>query len=75
MRPHKTLSDDNIGQLDNPCPTFKDEGKMTKELALGILIVFPTLGSMWLIDMIERFTGRIITGSFENVGDQRMYSK
>ena len=75
MLSHKTLSDENIVQLDNACPTFKDGGKMTKDLALGILIVFPTLGSMWLIDMIERFTGRIITGSFENVGDQRMYSK
>ena len=75
MISHQTLSDDNLWQNDDKCPTFKDEDRMTKVLALGVLVLFPTSGHMWIIDIIERFTGRVISGSFMNVGNQRMYSK
>ena len=58
---------------EDKCPNAMAWDNITEGQPLGVLAVFPTYGNMWLTDIIERFTGRIITGSFMNVGDQSMH--
>ena len=69
------VTDINLRRSEDHCPNFEDGKTLTNALPMGVLTVFPTSGIMWLTDIIERFTGRIITGSFMNAGDQSMYSQ
>ena len=49
---------------DDQCTSIKNGDTELKTLTRGLLAVYPTFGNMKLMDIIERVTGRFITGSF-----------
>ena len=61
---------------DDQCTSIKDGDTELKTLTRGLLAVYPTFGNMKLMDIIERVTGRFITGSFFiNFGDKSRCSR
>ena len=46
------------------CTSINNGDTELKTLTRGLLAVYPTFGNMKLMDIIERVTGRFITGSF-----------
>ena len=63
-------------QNDDQCTSIEHDDTEIKTLTRGLLAVYPTFGNMKLMDIIERVTGRFITGSFSfTFGDKSRCSR
>ena len=55
------------------CKKLTEGHNKPNALPTGALAVYPISGNMWLVDLIERVTGRIITRNLTNFEDKSKY--